>query len=100
MEEAVSYTHLIGMLNDDTVLMKQNKLAELTKRLLQDGFDVYITADHGNTPCTGPVSYTHLDLIIIDEAHRVAGSSGEVARYKLGNLLAQASPYPVSYTHL
>lgn len=33
------------------------------------------------------------DLIIIDEAHRVAGSSGEVARYKLGNLLAQASPY-------
>ena len=33
------------------------------------------------------------DLIIIDEAHRVAGSSGEVARYKLGSLLAQASPY-------
>lgn len=33
------------------------------------------------------------DLIIIDEAHRVAGSSGEVARYKLGNLLSQASPY-------
>lgn len=33
------------------------------------------------------------DLIIIDEAHRVAGSSGEVARYKLGNLLAQTSPY-------
>lgn len=33
------------------------------------------------------------DLIIIDEAHRVAGSSNEVARYKLGNMLAQASPY-------
>lgn len=33
------------------------------------------------------------DLIVIDEAHRVAGSTGEVARYKLGNLLAQASPY-------
>ena len=33
------------------------------------------------------------DLIIIDEAHRVAGSSGEVARYKLGYLLSQASPY-------
>ena len=33
------------------------------------------------------------DLIVIDEAHRVAGSPGEVARYKLGNLLAQASPY-------
>ncbi|WP_198429876.1 DEAD/DEAH box helicase [Treponema primitia] len=33
------------------------------------------------------------DLIIIDEAHRVAGSSGEVARHKLGQLLAAASPY-------
>jgi len=33
------------------------------------------------------------DLVVIDEAHRIAGSSGEVARYKLGNLLAAASPY-------
>ena len=33
------------------------------------------------------------DLVVIDEAHRVAGSNGEVARYKLGSLLAQASPY-------
>lgn len=33
------------------------------------------------------------DLVIIDEAHRVAGSSGEVARHKLGYLLSQASPY-------
>ena len=33
------------------------------------------------------------DLVVIDEAHRVAGSTGEVARYKLGHLLSQASPY-------
>lgn len=33
------------------------------------------------------------DLIIIDEAHRIAGSSGEVARHKLGKKLAGASPY-------
>lgn len=33
------------------------------------------------------------DLVVIDEAHRVAGSSGEVARHKLGGLLASASPY-------
>jgi superfamily II DNA or RNA helicase len=33
------------------------------------------------------------DLIIIDEAHRVAGSTGEVARHKLGKMLASASPY-------
>lgn len=33
------------------------------------------------------------DMIIIDEAHRVAGSSGTVARYLLGKLLSEASPY-------
>ncbi|MCK8058416.1 MULTISPECIES: DEAD/DEAH box helicase [unclassified Fusibacter] len=33
------------------------------------------------------------DLVVIDEAHRVAGSSSEVARYKLGNLLSASSPY-------
>lgn len=33
------------------------------------------------------------DLVIIDEAHRVAGSTGDVARHKLGRLLANASPY-------
>ena len=33
------------------------------------------------------------DLIIIDEAHKIAGSSSEVARYKLGQLLSEASPY-------
>ncbi len=33
------------------------------------------------------------DLIIIDEAHRMGGSSEQVARYKLGEALAEASPY-------
>jgi len=33
------------------------------------------------------------DLIIVDEAHRMAGSSGEVARYKLGKMLSEASPF-------
>ncbi len=33
------------------------------------------------------------DLIIIDEAHHVAGSTGEVARHKLGNMLSKASPH-------
>lgn len=43
----------IGMFNDITVLSKQGQLVALTKRLLRAGFDVYITADHGNTPCVG-----------------------------------------------
>lgn len=33
------------------------------------------------------------DLIVIDEAHKVSGSSGEIARHKLGSLLAKSSPY-------
>ncbi|HHV38841.1 MAG TPA: DEAD/DEAH box helicase [Tepidimicrobium sp.] len=33
------------------------------------------------------------DLVIIDEAHRVAGSTGDVSRHKLGKLLAKSSPY-------
>ncbi|RMG11774.1 MAG: helicase [Deltaproteobacteria bacterium] len=33
------------------------------------------------------------DLIIVDEAHRLAGSTENVARYRLGEALAQAAPY-------
>lgn len=65
------YQGRIGMLNDDTVLMKQNKLAELTKRLLQDGFDVYITADHGNTPCTGLGRLTGTGVEVETRSHKM-----------------------------
>ena len=33
------------------------------------------------------------DLIVVDEAHRLGGSTDQVARYKLGQGLAQAGPY-------
>jgi superfamily II DNA or RNA helicase len=33
------------------------------------------------------------DLIVIDEAHRVGGNTEQVARFKLGDALAQAAPY-------
>ena len=33
------------------------------------------------------------DLIIVDEAHRLGGSTEQVARFKLGESLAQAAPY-------
>lgn len=33
------------------------------------------------------------DLVVIDEAHRMGGSTEQVARYKLGAALAEASPY-------
>jgi len=43
----------LGMLNDISVLRDQTKLADMTKQFLRAGYDVYITADHGNTPCIG-----------------------------------------------
>ncbi len=33
------------------------------------------------------------DLVIVDEAHRLGGSTEQVARYKLGAALAEAAPY-------
>lgn len=33
------------------------------------------------------------DLVIIDEAHRIGGSTEQVARYKLGAALSEATPY-------
>lgn len=46
-----------GMYNDVSLMTKQGKLAKLTNKLLKDGFDVYISADHGNTSCTGVGSF-------------------------------------------
>jgi len=38
------------------------------------------------------------DLIIVDEAHRLGGSTEQVARYRLGEGLAQAAPYMLLLT--
>lgn len=42
-----------GMYNDISLLMKQGKLIRTVRRMLKSGFDVYISADHGNVPCVG-----------------------------------------------
>lgn len=42
-----------GMYNDISLLMQQGKLTDTVRRMLRRGFDVYISADHGNVPCTG-----------------------------------------------
>jgi hypothetical protein len=42
-----------GMYNDMCVLAKEGKLQRLIKSLVMSGFEVYITSDHGNTPCVG-----------------------------------------------
>ena len=33
------------------------------------------------------------DMIIVDEAHRLGGSTDQVARFKLGQGLSEAAPY-------
>lgn len=43
----------IGMFNDVGVMAKQKKLVDMTQRFLSAGFDVYVTADHGNTTRRG-----------------------------------------------
>ncbi len=42
-----------GMYHDMKLLAEGKKLTRLVKKLLKDGFDVYISADHGDTACTG-----------------------------------------------
>ena len=43
----------IGMLNAMRFLGKEGKLQVLIKSLARSGYEVYITSDHGNTPCVG-----------------------------------------------
>lgn len=47
------YGGRIGMLRDMELLRDSGKLAELVRQLSNFGMDVYITSDHGNTPCMG-----------------------------------------------
>lgn len=42
-----------GMYQDMRLLAESNKLIKLVKRMVKSGFDVYISADHGDTVCTG-----------------------------------------------
>ena len=43
----------MGMYNDVTLWAKEGKLQKLLITLLDKGFNVYLTADHGNTHCIG-----------------------------------------------
>lgn len=61
----------IGMLHNMTVLADQKKLAEMVRRFTKDGFDVYISADHGNTLCTGIGKLTGTGLEVETKSHRM-----------------------------
>lgn len=42
-----------GMYQDMKLLSESKRLVGIVKRMLKEGFDVYISADHGDTVCTG-----------------------------------------------
>lgn len=61
----------LGMYNDISVLSDEGKLRRLTDRLRLKGFDVYITADHGNTLCTGIGKFVGSGVDIETKSHRM-----------------------------
>lgn len=61
----------LGMYNDISVLSDEGKLRRLTDRLRLKGFDVYITADHGNTLCTGIGKFVGAGVDIETKSHRM-----------------------------
>ena len=46
-----------GMLGSMKVLAESGKLQNLIRKLCAQGFTVYVTSDHGNTPCRGIGKY-------------------------------------------
>lgn len=60
-----------GMFNDVSYLAKTGKLSNLCRRLLSSGYDVYISADHGNTCCTGLGRLTKTGVETETRSHRM-----------------------------
>jgi ERCC4-related helicase len=73
----------------DQVISPMDSIKPIEKRMGWDDSKI----DKYNEDRIYSIINSDWDLIIIDEAHRVAGSSGEVSRHKLGSMLASASPY-------
>ncbi len=61
----------LGMYNDISVLSDEGKLRHLSERLLAKGFDVYITADHGNTLCNGIGRFVGAGVDVETKSHRM-----------------------------
>lgn len=61
----------IGMLNDVNVMVKRKALPDMVKRFLAQNFDVYISSDHGNTPCVGVGKLTGNGVEIETRSHRM-----------------------------
>ena len=60
-----------GMYRDVEYLSSTGKLATLVRKLLSKGFDIYISADHGNTPCVGQGRLMKLGVETETKSHRM-----------------------------
>lgn len=61
----------MGMYQDVKLLANQFKLSNMVQRLLSSGFDVYISADHGNTLCKGIGRVTGTGVEVETKSHRM-----------------------------
>lgn len=87
-----------------TELAKSHRLRDLTDRLLGKGFDVYISADHGNTECVGQGKLTGAGVETETRSHRMvvlkdfADKQGIQEKY---NLMEFPKDYlPLEYDYL
>lgn len=71
------------------VVVPMDSVKPLEKR---KGWSTEQLAEYNRDRFEGLIS-ADWDLIIVDEAHRLGGSTDQVARFKLGQGLADASPY-------
>lgn len=60
-----------GMVKDLKFLSQKNRPINLIKNLLAKKFDVYITSDHGNTPCTGIGKLTNIGIEVETKSRRM-----------------------------
>lgn len=84
MEKAANPWHVF-----DQVIVSLDSVKPLDKRRgwTQEKIDAYNRSRFEDLITAG------WDLVIVDEAHRLGGSTDQVARYKLGKGLAEAAPY-------
>lgn len=73
----------------DQVVVSLDSVKPLDKR---KGWSAERVSEYNRSRFEGLIT-AGWDLVIVDEAHRLGGSTDQVARYKLGRGLAEAAPY-------
>ena len=91
----------LGMYNDISVLSEESKLRHLTDCLLSKGFDVYITADHGNTLCNGIGRFVGAGVDVETKSHRMVVLKNFADKAKMADKFGYPKYYlPKEYDYL